>query len=200
MALLLPTFEGRKCLDLSACAFVVPEEVGQVVVPKPVEGPLIARYERAGREIFLGLILPFPGKKMHVHLTVAVTERFTKEKPKPNCELEMLLSLLEPFLGRKVEVNLKGFFPVNKAVLQPFISATTLSVSDDVQVRMTGASFAVRGAPIQSIAWELAGKGIVNVTLEGKTKMEFDGSYLDQGMDFLENAVNAFSVRKSDDE
>src|ERR1022692_2316609 len=136
MALILPDFKDRRCLELDVCGHI-PDEVWQDDKPKEIKSALISHYTLSpGREIYLGLVMPFPGNKMHVHLRLAVPEKF-KEPPELNSTPEEILKAIEPCLGKKVNVGLDGLFRVPLTELSPLIRSTLVETSaDKVQVRM----------------------------------------------------------------
>jgi hypothetical protein len=200
MPLILPDFTNRRCVEISSCGYVIPEERDQIQPPQELKKGLIARYEKSGKLVYLGLVKPFPGEKMHLHLSLATIERFGDTPPELNSEANTVLETVNAFLGKRIDVYLRGLFLVPRAALPPFIrSPTATTIADDVQVRMTAATLAVRGAPIHSISWELRGRMPAEIILEARTQLTFDESYLDQGLDLLESAFRAFIVREAND-
>jgi hypothetical protein len=200
MSLLLPDFKGRKCVEIDLCGHIAPSESKEIQAPPQIKKHLVARYSGAEQDAYLSLVLPFPaGKKMHVHLRIAAAERFGGAPPEVNSTTEEIFRLLEPFYGKKIDVELDGNFRVTQAELRPSIrSAAVETFSDDVQVRMIGATIAVRGAPIHTISWRLSEKGDrANIVLEARTKLTLDESYINKGFDLLEAAFRAFVFRES---
>lgn len=88
-----------------------------------------------------------------------------------------------------------------RAELPAFIRGPFPSISaDKVQVRMTGATLEIKGAPIHTISWESSGAGNAKVVLEASTHLEFDGSYFDKCMNILESAFRALILMEPRDE
>ena len=197
MPLILPNFKGRRCIEASFCGQVAPKEAAQIPAQQELPKMLVALYEQSGTEVYFGLLRPFPGEKMHVHFTLATAERFGDEPPTVNSDVETVLATVQPFFGQKIDVYVKGLFRASRSELPPFIrSAFTATVADDVQVRMTAATLAVRGAPVHSISWELKARAPAEIRLEARTQMALDGPFFDKGLDILESGFRAFIVKE----
>ena len=205
----LPDFRDRKCVEASFCGFFSSEKAATVAKQLKVqEKSMTARYRKSAF-VWIGLILPFPwekksreGSRGHVHVVLAQRDRFTGPPPKTNAKAEDILALFEPFAGSEIDVTLLGRFHVPVSELPPFMASTIVEgVANNVEVRMTGGTLAVRGAPIHEIVWQLPEKGSPAVIfLEARTKATLDASYLENGLDLLESAFKAFIVGDHGDE
>src|SRR5262249_61895081 len=109
---------------------------------------------------------------------------------------------VEPFLGRQIQTELDGWFRAPAGQVSPLISSTFgETVAGPVQVRMTGGTLTVRGAPLHTINWKLPEKGeYVEFILEAKQNATFDGSYIVDALDLIETAFMGLVVVGADDE
>jgi hypothetical protein len=198
MSLLLPDFKGRKCRIYSFCAQFVHE--GGLTIP-PVgssKKSLIARNDQVEPPVFVSLVQPFPGdketkKQVHVHLRYAVADLFGDDPPKTNLSVEELLKVLEPFLGQKADVRLEAIYEVAQVDLPPLLRST-MTIADNVQVRMTAGTLSVRGAPINKISWEIQKGGSAEVILKARAELTIDEAGVLAGLDLVESAFRAFIV------
>src|SRR5437016_117282 len=101
MALKLPDFKGRRCVEFDFCGILRNEKGKELPRLEPIQARLVARYQGAEHEIIVGLITPFPGdgSKAHVHLHFLVGDLSGKTTPEANAKVEQILNLLEPFRG-----------------------------------------------------------------------------------------------------
>lgn len=208
MSLHLPDFANRECLELSVCGFIPADQADSACEnPIALESTPVTKYVKSGKEVFVRLDLPFPrakelGGRGHVHFVLAAADWFQDRPPRTNSQPEEVLALVGAFLGMQMDVRLTGVFRVPIDSLPPFIRYTATEMAfGDVQLRMTAGTISVRGAPIESISWELPTKGdLVDVILEAKTCLKFEEAYLDSALDILEAAFAALIVEEAKDE
>jgi hypothetical protein len=199
MTLQLPAFEGRKCLTLSVCCIFGKEKEPKVEIPE-VEERLIAKYRSGSRTIFLRLVLPFPAfnDDRHVHLELTTGDLFPKGKaPKPNAEVQKILDLVQPFIGTRVNMEIDATFHVPPSSLIPVIrsAVATEAGSGNIRVKMTGGTFSIQGAPVETLAWKLLETtGVVEVTLRARKKGSLEDSYLNSALDLVESTFEVFTV------
>jgi len=197
MSLSLPDFKDRACIEVSFCAKVVTEERAAIPAIEEIKQNMISSYEKSGRKVYFALIKNFPGENMHIHLDLVTSERFEKAPSSTNCSPENIFRLIEPFFGKTLELSLRGMSIVLKEKLPHFIRAVVVpTIADGVEVRMTAGILAVRGAPVQYIAWELTKRG-AEITLGAKQKTKLEPSYLEAGLEILESAFRALIFKES---
>ncbi len=201
MTLILPDFKSRKCTDIEYCGYVVSKGPASEPPLPLLKSPLSAAYETSGGIAYFQVRGMSARKrdseeKEHLHIDLVAPGRFSSP-PKTNASIKEIQVFLAPYFGRVLSVHLKGRFIVQTADLPPFIrTAFTATIADAVQVRMTAATLAVRGAPINKISWDLRGKGPAEVVLEANAEMEFNEAYLEKGLDLLENSFRAFIAKE----
>jgi hypothetical protein len=198
MSIILPDFKDRKCLEVSICGFISEPDYVQKVEVLPLEKLLIATYERSGQKVFARMVPPFPlDEDKDVHIHIELDPASGKSQPRVNCSIDDILNRLDTFVGQKINIRVAGTFRTNLAELPSFIRPLLMEYGDPgkVQVRMTGGTLAVQGAPIQRISWQLLDKeGGARITLEARTEVNLSESYLVDQLDMLESAFNSFIV------
>ncbi len=197
MALNLPDFKDRKCLQLDFCGRIPEAETKEIGPISETKKALIAQYTKSAREVLIGVVLPFPGKEeeKHVHLRLSPIEKFEEKKPTINAEVEGVLQLVEPFSGKTVIAAVDGLFRVPLTDVSSFIRSTFVETSaDKVQVQMTGGTLSVRGAPVHTITWKLGKDGRVEFVVQAKQKTKLDGDCLIEALNMVESAVKALVI------
>jgi hypothetical protein len=207
MSLNLPDFAERKCLEIAFCGFLPADKADAAHANLAVlKKSLIARYTKSGKDVYVRLYLPFPwekeaGDRVHIHFVLAAADWFRKSPPQTNSKPEEIFNLVEAFLGKEMDVRLTGIFRVPMGELPPFIRSTAVETTfNEVKLRMTAGTISVHGTPIQSISWELPNRGdLAEVTLEAKSCLKFEDTYLESGLELLEAAFRAFIVGERKD-
>jgi len=192
MILTLPDFKDRRCLQLDFCGRID----GQVSIPE-LDKALVAEFSGPGKELFLGIVLPFPGdrKHTHVHLRLATSEAFDKKPPNVTATLDDIFKLVEPFMGKSTKTELDGVFVAELTEISPLIRSGFVETTvEKVQVRMTGGTLSVQGTPIHTIGWKLKKSGKVEFLLEARTERALTASYLVDGLHLMESAFKAMVV------
>lgn len=201
MRLQLPDFTGKKCLSLTACGNFLPED-------DPLEGRdsvdewKTAQYTRSGTKVFVRWGLRRTKGKTHVHVDLASRELFVKGPlPQSKHKAEEIQETFAPFIGRKIEVEVEGFFRVSTEELPALIRSTLVETRvDKVLIQMTGGTLSVQGAPIHRITWRLSpNTSEARIELAARQTTNIDESYLDSSLTVLESAFRVFILGKSDD-
>lgn len=190
MALELPELAARKCLELDLCGFVRNAEKADQ--EEDVAEIPIARVGRARKTaLYVGLVRPFLGAKKHIHVRFAAAQMFDKP-PRPNTDIKKFMALFDPYLGKTLRVRLRGTYRC-KLTQMPFFlrSSVVEAVGKDVQVRTTGATLAVTGAPINKLTWKLLNEDQVEIVLEALTEKVFDGAYFTESLDLIATGFDA---------
>ena len=199
MTLQLPAFDERKCVTLSVCSIFGKEKGRDVDVPA-IDERLIAKYQSGSRDIYLQLTLPFPAlddEDWHVHLELRTGDLFPKGKaPVPTADVKKILDLVQPFVGTKLNMLIEATFHVPQASLIPVIrsAVATEASSGNIRVKMTGGTFSVQGAPVQTLGWQLQRSGLVEVTLRARKTGTLDDSYLESALELVESTFEVFTV------
>src|SRR3989442_1260653 len=138
MALILPDFQGRKCLELDLCGHLPASERREGETVPEVEEYRISQYTKSGIDVYVGLVLPFPTEEFHVHLRLATAAKIGDDPPETNATTDEVLRLVEPFLGRKMLVGVDGLYRVPQGEVSPIIrSMFGEAVAGSVQIRVT---------------------------------------------------------------
>lgn len=200
MPIIFPDFKDRKCLELTFCGYVFASDyTGTEQPPALTGGSLIAEYKPSSEPILARLVPPYPRDAdgdFHIHVDLA---RASSKKAEPNASIGGILEKLEPFLGQKAYLFLRGTFRVSEIhspLLRPMLAEYTVG---NVQVRLTGGTLKVSGTPIETISWRLEEGGSARIELETRTDQVLTESYLVEGLDLLESAFKAMFKEKGNE-
>jgi hypothetical protein len=197
MSLRLPALTDKRCLLLAFCGSVV-SEGNNPIEELSREKQMTARYTKAGRTVFFRLWVGAEHPRNHVDVAIAPRELFGRgQAPKVTHKIEEIQAAVAFLAGRPIQVDARGWFQVPQEELPSLIQSTLIQTeADEVQIRMSGGTLSVRGAPIHTIAWFIPSEGQpAQVTLEARTTMDFTESYLEDGLALIESAFNAFILR-----
>jgi hypothetical protein len=202
MTLQLPDFDDRKCVTLSICSVFGKKKGPDIDIPV-INERLIARYKSGLRDIYFQLVQPFPAfddEDWHVHLALRTGDVFPKgEVPEPNADVSKILDLVQPFVGTKMNMQIEATFHVPQSNLIPVIrsAVATEASSGNIRVKMTGGTYSIQGAPVQTLGWQLQRSGQVEVTLRARKTGTLDDSYLNSALDLVESTFEVFTVEEA---
>lgn len=195
MPIILPDL-NRNCRDLTFCGCVYASAYsGTAQLPAQSEKSLVAEYSGSSERMFARLMIPFPRDDdgdFHIHVDLTRSKKVT-----PNASVEDIVTRLEPFIGQKADLVMKGTFRVaelHSTLLRPMVAEYRVG---DVQVRMTGGTVAVTGAPVQTISWQIEDDSSASIEMRIRTDKVLTESYIVDGLDLLEIAFKALFGEKN---
>ena len=166
------------------------------MVEKGKEGS--CRFEKIWREnlcsrFFLG---DYTGKHFHVD----VTKQSSFPKKAIACirlTVDQIQKKFEPLIGKEVKVDLRGMFEIeigelpDSGIIKSLNFQTQLG---DVAIKMKGAKFSIKGAPVNEITWLTLVEGKkIGVVIEAENfKTTITESYLTSALTTLGNALKVF--------
>jgi hypothetical protein len=201
MELQIPNFEKASLVNLSACGEIRPGNKGLEDWVIKHEKSWLFYHLPKPRGTVCRLGVDRFRDHLHLHLDVSTRQFFRRGKPpRPSRNAPDLGEVLTPFIGEEIQVLVSGDYSFPLAKAPPF-GRTFEDVSfrqAEIGMKMTRATFSVKGLPIDTVVWEIDEKrGKNNVTTRGRTKVEFSGKYLLDCYDFI-NHASAWFITKTE--
>jgi hypothetical protein len=203
MPIELPDFKNSHCVAVTACANIQFADRDILNSIKRGKETFAVFKTALGETNFRVLLGDNSGR--HVHIDVASSSVINKQaNPKTRLTLPQVKNKLEPFMGREVEVWLRGLFSVKLDELPANGIIRTLFVETkmgNVGIKTEGSQFAVSGAPVESISWHVMPKNKIGITLtSGILKTKISQSYIMEALHILESAFNVFIIGRPQNE
>jgi hypothetical protein len=207
MPIALPDFKNPHFFWMTLCA-EAPNAGPDLVKWMRGEKDTIAIYKVDRGDAYLRLMLGGGKNGRHVHLDVFSPELSTKKnKTSPESQSDQLVELTEMdksisrLLGEEIEVHLRAGYKAQieelpeTGIIRAFSFDTTVG---NVSLKLDGAMFAIKGAPIQGITWNVLHDGDIAVTLEADgLKIILAEDYLLTANKIAEEAFNIFVLGKA---
>ena len=199
MIIRLPSFSATECRFLSACGQVATD---QSKVLKWLRGQktLEAKYRRSGCTSYVRVM--FGGETGgHLHVDAAARGYFLKNRrscPRPTHKVAEVREALGRVAGYDISSRIVGAYFVDQKKLPPFVQSTIAETTSvrDVSIKTTGGTLSVTGAPINSIRWWLReDQDDAFVQLEAEKTFALDEGYLEECLDVLDSAFEAFVLQ-----
>jgi hypothetical protein len=144
----------------------------------------------------------------HFHVDITKQEIFPKKlmpKSTRNISLAKVEKQFERLDGKEILVDYKGLFVIGLAELPEAGIIKSLSFQTqfgDVAIKLRAANLSVKGAPVNSISWNMRADGKefrVMLTAE-KVVARVGENYLTDALSMLENAFKVFILGKISNE
>lgn len=138
------------------------------------------RLVRVGDDTALVIAADEPRTQLHLDVL------YINELPKsfnlpsfPDIPFDEALKVISEFYGKRLSLNLEGYFKVKANEAPAFIQAQRVKVKfGEIKFQSTGGTFRIEGAPITKIAWREAGKARLEIVLSRRMEAEVSESYL----------------------
>ena len=187
-------FEGGHGLMLSVCG-----ELKTTDQMPAIQGVQTAKYDTREGEAFVRAWIS--GKKArYLHVDCARSVLFpTGETPKVTGKKEDILKLIESVSGIDLEATVCACFRVPLSVVPESGLIRSLlpeHKSDDVSMKMTGATFSLGGAPISRLQWRVLStkdkQDMVHVDLRGDRRFQVSDKYLSEAWSWIYGQFSLF--------
>ncbi len=199
MIVRLPSFADTECRFLTACGQVATDR-SDVLKWLRGQKTMEAQYRRSGCTGYVRVM--FGGKRGgHLHVDVAAREFFLKHHrspPRPTHKIAEVREALGRVAGYDISSRIAGTYFVDQEKLPPFVKSTIAETTSvrDVSIKTTGGTLSVTGAPINSIRWWLReDQDDALVQLEAEKTFALDEGYLEECLDVLDSAFEAFVLQ-----
>jgi hypothetical protein len=209
MPITMPDFKNPHCFWLRVCG--VASKAGTVIQELPKgERRIVAILKTDRGEAHVRMILGGTTVN-HVHFDFYCPEIVAKRlKRRPDIEQDKMVELphiqqiMGQLSGMDIELALEAGYKAKieelpaTGIIRSFFFETKMG---NVAVRLDGAMFAIQGAPIRKILWNLQSEGGIGVTLEADSiKTTICDDYLISVNNIAEQAFNSFVLGKVGDE
>jgi hypothetical protein len=197
---MLPDFKNTHCVSLTACADIKSADRDLRNWLKK-EGRTISVFKTAlGRTFFCVLFGGHSGN--HIHIDLGTPSVFDQASiPKAKRTVSQIQEKLEHLMGKEVEVELRGLFEVKLDELPTSGMIRTLFFETkmaNVGIKMIGARFAILGAPIKRITWQMKSKKEIGVVFESHMiKAQISETYITNALTILESGFNVFILGRA---
>lgn len=197
MSIKFPDFRDTRCIGLGSCGTLETNDEKLIAIAKKTKNDiLIASYRTAGTTAYIQVVLGGENPK-HFHINVFKRDFFNREPPKTTLKRLDLEQLLDPFMGERIKTRTFGRFHIALVDLPKggLISSTfSVKKEGDLSIVVSGASFAITGAPICGIEWELLGEtASVAVEMNAMTTDRVIGKgYLIEQLRLLDSGFRLF--------
>ena len=201
MSIELPDFKDTQCVWVRACGQVESEGPSLVEILKK-ENTFIASYEAHGKKAFLRVCTGGPTKQ-HLHVDCTLSSCFQEGSlPKENKELSEVIAFISSFLGISASIGVTGVFdvPLEDLPEQGLIRSLSMEKrTGDISIKLTGAQFTIKGAPIENVEWEIPNdKDQVRIAIYGHRSDTIDEEYLMRVFNWIESQYQLFIKGKTE--
>lgn len=196
MPITLPDLKNTHCVSLTACGEI--KTTDRVLIKwlkKEKRG--VADLKKSGAKTYVRVSLgDYTGK--HFHVDVTKQSSFPKKAiPASRLTVDQIQKKFEPLIGKEVKVDLRGMFEIeigelpDSGIIKSLNFQTQLG---DVAIKMKGAKFSIKGAPVNEITWLTLVEGKkIGVVIEAENfKTTITESYLTSALTTLGNALKVF--------
>jgi len=202
-ALRLPDLVGSRCYYFEACGRLV-DSKRRTKAPKPsVE---IARVRLKKQTAFLRFIQGAIKGPNHLHVDLALTRTFTRNRPSITSTRAKITSEIANYQGRTLDMSLFGQFGTKVKDLPQTSGvvfagpAVVVSTINKAVVEVGGAHLIFRNEGfVRTIDWQLDQKGRVFVDILARCEVQVSPSYLEDLFVRLSNAHKTYVLGRSAD-
>jgi hypothetical protein len=197
MPIALPQFKRREILQLTVCCRLDLDPAKPIKLPKE-NRVMIAEAKDGSNRMFIRLA---SGPDGHLHADIARREYFKSNKfPTTTHDWDQVKTEWNRFIGQNALVRGSGLYRLQTTRLPEGGIIRFMSVessSSAVSMKLTGATLAVTGAPIQKLNWKFREKGTkVDVELEFRDTKSISDLYLQDAEARVNEAFELFICKK----
>jgi hypothetical protein len=204
MPIRFPDFKDTRCMAVTACGSLDTDEKEILdVIERLEKDVLIAPYRSGTINAYIRVLLGGSSPK-HVHIDVYRKEVFGNSLPEPTHKRKDIEKLLDGFLGQKISTYAFGrFFLPREELPEGGLIRTTFfeTRQGDLGITMTRADFAIRGAPIRGLAWQLVDRGArVRIDVDVMVETTISRDYLIEQFQLIDSGFRLFVMGERPDD
>jgi len=198
MAIRFPSLADTQCKSLTVCGELLTDDTATLQWLRH-QKTMQARYGRAGETGYVRIV--FAGGRArgrHFHVDVAQREYFGKSPPALTHKIADVRKAFEHLSEEKIRVGIEGVYYVAREQLPDPLHAIFAAGgemhSGEVSVRLTGATFAMSGAPIREIKlWTREQQDEIGLVLSNiETSLVINDTYLEDCLQIVDALFSAF--------